>query len=127
MPLTKVSQSDFIGLKNNGAYRQYKDALLAAQKIISRYGITYSSKQSKETTVKNYRISPYFIDMNLLFEFYCRAIFKKAIDEYNKSESNIHFQLESALKAKKPLFKEKSEWQIKSNLVSRICTSALIQ
>lgn len=109
VPLTKVSQSDFIGLKNNGAYRQYKDALLAAQKIISRYGITYSSKQSKETTVKNYRISPYFIDMNLLFEFYCRAIFKKAIDEYNKSESNIHFQLESALKAKKPLFKEKSE------------------
>ena len=43
VPLKKVSMGDFIGLKNNGAYRQYKDALFAAKKIISRYGLSYSS------------------------------------------------------------------------------------
>ena len=33
VPLKKVSIGDFTGLKNNGAYRQYRDALLAAKRL----------------------------------------------------------------------------------------------
>ena len=135
VPLKKVSMGDFIGLKNNGAYRQYKDALLAAKKIISRYGLSYSSaqpdqkhsgnnentvnqkysayssEQSKEPKVSiiSGRIMPHFIDMNLLFEYYCRVLFRKAIDEFNKNNEGIDFELESTKQAKRRVFPEKSD------------------
>lgn len=134
--MKKVSMGDFIGLKNNGVYRQYKDALLAAKKIISRYGLSYSSaqpdqkhsgnnentvnqkysayssEQSKEPKVSiiSGRIMPHFIDMNLLFEYYCRALFKKAIDKFNQDNKNmIVFELESTKQAKRRVFPEKSD------------------
>lgn len=127
VPLKKCNISDFIGLKNNGVFRQYKEALAAAKKIIKRYSVSELDDQlekvtgTSEKTVENTPIAgtseskahltsgevvPYFIDMNLLFEYYCRAIFKKAIEEFNKrekaKETGIKFDLER--KQKKPLF-----------------------
>lgn len=118
VPLKKCSTVDFVGLKNNGAFRQYKETLNAAKKVIGRYSIAYSDQMeathsednhSKERTVRltSGKVLPYFIDMNLLFEYYCRAIFKKAVEEYNLKNQNIYhlqFELESAKKAKRVLF-----------------------
>lgn len=109
VPLKKCSVADFIGLKNNGAFKQYKDALYAAKKIIKRYYISYSENQEKEgaetSQLSSGKVLPYFINMNLLFEYYCRAIFRKAVDEYNKNpENTIKFELESATRAKRVLF-----------------------
>ena len=135
VPLKKVSIGDFTGLKNNGAYRQYRDALHAAKKIISRYGLSYSSAEPKDDNSDNNkntvnqknsaysseqsnepnvsiisgRIMPHFIDMNLLFEYYCRALFRKAIDEFNQDNKNmIVFELESTKQAKKDLLPKDS-------------------
>ena len=117
VPLRKVSVADFMGLKNNGAYRQYKDALNAAKKVIGRYSLSYSdqgsdSDQEKEITAKvtGGKVTPYFIDMNLLFEYYCRAIFRKAVDEYNKKPDNpgIPLKLEGSKDGRRRLYEEKS-------------------
>ena len=114
VPLKRCSAEDFIGLKNNGAFKQYKDALYAAKKIIKRYYISYSENQAKEgaetSQLSSGKVLPYFINMNLLFEYYCRAIFRKAVDEYNKNpENTIKFELESATRAKRILFIEDKE------------------
>lgn len=95
VPLKKCSVADFIGLKNNGAFRQYKDALVAAKKIIKRYGVSELGEKLKDETGKESRdvqlvsgeVTPYYIDINLLFEYYCRAIFKDAIEEFNASNT----------------------------------------
>ena len=110
VPLKRCSAEDFIGLKNNGAFKQYKDALYAAKKIIKRYYISYSENQAKEgvetSQLSSGKVLPYFINMNLLFEYYCRAIFRKAVDEHNKNpENTIKFELESATRAKRVLFR----------------------
>ena len=119
VPLKKCNISDFIGLKNNGVFRQYKEALAAAKKIIKRYSVSELEDQlekvagASEKTVDDTSIAgtsenkvhltsgevvPYFIDMNLLFEYYCRAIFKEAIEYFNDSkkskETEIKFNLE---------------------------------
>lgn len=116
VPLKKCNISDFVGLKNNGAYRQYKEALNAAKKVIGRYFISYSDaanedgkNRKQDVRLSNGKVLPYFIDMNLLFEYYCRAIFSKAIKKVNKNVNkgkniNISFELESTRQAKRVLF-----------------------
>ena len=114
VPLKKCSVADFIGLKNNGAFRQYKDALVAAKKIIKSYGVLELGKKLKDETGKESRdvqlvsgeVTPYYIDINLLFEYYCRAIFKDAIEEFNASNT-IKFNLEK--KQERKLFQEEDK------------------
>lgn len=123
--LKKCGPSDFIGLKNNSAYRQYKEALAAAKKVICRYSLSYlktnkefQEKSEQKSELKSGKVQPYFIDINLLFEYYCRAIFKKAIAEYNKEaiaecnkeeKSTVRFELESSAIAERNLFDEHSK------------------
>ena len=111
VPLKKCSAADFVGLKNNGAFRQYKDALLSAKKVIERYCLSYSdasadggAESEPKIQLSSGKVLPYFIDMNLLFEFYCRAIFRNAIDDYNKNNEEIQFALESTTRARRMLF-----------------------
>lgn len=117
VPLKRCSISDFAGLKNNSAYKHYKDAMSAAKKIINRYYIGYenaseaANKKETSAQIYNYKIVPYFIDMNVLFELYCRAMTRKAIDKYNEKNCNkdgdqIFFELESARDAKRKLWLE---------------------
>lgn len=118
VPLKKCSSADFIGLKNNGAFRQYKEALNAAKKVISRYSLSYSNQKSDDSLsaetkaqLTSGKVLPNFIDMNLLFEYYCRAIFKKAIEEINSdSEIKISFELESTRNSKRVLFPVSSDY-----------------
>ena len=110
IPLKKCSAADFIGLKNNGAYREYKEALIAAKRIITNYYINYSDNSGDhkdgELRLLNNKIQPYYINMDLLFEHYCRALFRKAIDRYNEKLGYFIFELESVKDAKRRLHEE---------------------
>jgi len=111
VPLKKCSVSDFVGIKSNGAFRQYKQVLEAAKVLIKRYYISYENASNKQEGNKNgkiqvadYMIEPYFIDMNLLFEYYCRALFRNAIKKLN-SESDVYvLQMDSAMRGNIALF-----------------------
>lgn len=114
VPVRKCSISDFVGLKNNGAYRQYKDVLLAAKKVIGRYSVSYDSdngadgsNQNKKSKAKldNHTVLPFFIDIDLLFEYYCRALFKKSINKLFRGE----LALENTQDAERMLFDAESE------------------
>lgn len=109
VPLKKCSASDFVGLKNNGVFRQYKQAMDAAKIIIKRYYISYQQSESggKEEGigVADYSVDPYFIDMNLLFEYYCRALFRKEINQYNNTyDAQIGLRMDPATRGNIPLF-----------------------
>jgi len=121
VPLKKCSGADFVGIKNNGAYRFYKDVMSAAKKIINRYYLSDNRIINREgdnddviktTELKkqNTKISPYFINMNLLFELYCRAITRKAIDKFNSEtkQENYKLSLESARYAERSLFEDEN-------------------
>ena len=107
VPLKKCCISDFVGLKNNGAFKEYKEALLSAKKVIGRYALAYENGKESDTEnetkalLVNHQVLPYFIDMNLLFEYYCRALFKKVIDSTELKKS---YSLERAKEAKRLLF-----------------------
>ena len=87
---------------------------MAAKKIIKRYGISELGEKLKDETGKESRdvqlvsgeVTPYYIDINLLFEYYCRAIFKDAIEEFNASNT-IKFNLEK--KQERKLFQEEDK------------------
>ena len=112
VPLKRCSNSDFIGLKNNGAYKEYKDVLNAAKKVMSRYKVAYDNssgdkkEEGKLTAVDNHRTQPHFIDMNRLFEFYCRALFQGAVKELNLKNKDYILELESASEARRSLLPE---------------------
>lgn len=96
VPLVKCGLQDFVGLKTNGAYREYKQALDAAKQIIGQFSITYTTTniesdkkaspkgQERNSTEKTEfaprEIVPFFLDMNYLFELYCRAVLRRALD-----------------------------------------------
>ena len=87
VPLVKCGLQDFVGLKTNGAYREYKQALDAAKQIIGQFSITYTTSsrgQERNSTEKTEfaprEIVPFFLDMNYLFELYCRAVLRRALD-----------------------------------------------
>lgn len=116
--LKKCSVSDFVGLKNNAAYRQYKETLIAAKKVICRYSLSYNGaeeksddKVTKKSLLNSGKVLPYYINMNILFEYYCRAIFKQAINNYNleNEKKNIKLELESSAVAERQLFSEDSK------------------
>lgn len=90
VPLQKCTSADFVGLKNNGAFKLYKEVLALAKIIHEKYFISYEQAGSTDemqeklcTQEDGLQIEPFFIDMNLLFEYYCRALFRKAIDKHN--------------------------------------------
>lgn len=119
VPLKKCSISDFVGLKCNGVFRQYKQAMDAAKVIIKRYYISYDQSANEDTSkneenkkekiiVTDYSVEPYFIDMNLLFEFYSRALLRKAINNYNQYSNDYMLKMDSATNANISLFGDKN-------------------
>ena len=61
IPLKKCNGRSFLGLKNNGSYHYYKDALDAAKRIIERYAIQYVDNQKKEATIRSYQVEPFLL------------------------------------------------------------------
>ena len=114
VPLKKCSISDFVGLKCNGVFRQYKQAMEAAKIIMKRYYISYDQNNGNDNDaegigVADYSVEPYFIDMNLLFEYYCRALFQKAINKYNQESQNYVLEMDSATRGGIELFNKVNE------------------
>ena len=118
VPLQQCTTADFVGLKSNGAFKLYKEVLALAKVIHEKYFISYEKGENGEKQEKvcaktgGLQIEPFFIDMNLLFEYYCRALFRKALDKYNnnltQTEQTERLYLEPG-NQKKSLFKEDSD------------------
>lgn len=112
VPLKKCNINDFVGLKSNGVFRQYKQAMDAAKVIIRRYYISYDQSCENgndingKIKVADYSVEPYFIDMNLLFEYYCRALFRRAINTYNQKNNEYILQIEPITGENKKLFED---------------------
>lgn len=96
--LIKCTKADFVGIKNNGAFRQYKVAFEAGEKIINRISVSFDAVSNKNKVLVARKIKPFFIRMDLLFELYCRAILANILSTsykeyrlmpYNKSNIEI--------------------------------------
>ena len=107
VPLIKCGLNDFVGLKVNGAYRDYYEALEAARQIIASFSISYANAANERS--KNQRtlqvrcqpreITPFFLNMDYLFELYCRAVLRKALDDFNRDKS-VRWSLEPKVSKK---------------------------
>lgn len=109
VPLQKCSLSDFTGLKSNGAFRQYRETLALARRILGKFYLDYEaatdgSNQTEKGSAKfcsrlSAETDPYFINMDLLFEYYCRAIFRKAVNQFNEAKRKENSGEQAAQKA----------------------------
>lgn len=98
--LKKFSNVDLVGIKSNGAFRQYKVAFEAGQRIMNRISVSFDAVSNNNKINITNKIKPFFIRMDLLFELYCRALLgdifsadqkykKYKIKSYNQSEIKI--------------------------------------
>lgn len=77
--LINVKDSDFNTVSASGLYMYYRPLLIQARCIHSQKFYSYTADNGKIITRSVYTV-PYMINMEKLFEFYARAILKKAID-----------------------------------------------
>ncbi|WP_317856246.1 5-methylcytosine restriction system specificity protein McrC [Chakrabartyella piscis] len=88
--LTPCGTSDFNGLKNNGVFQYYTPALESAKKIISRISVTFDKSGNEKSSI-NKAVTPFFIQMDLLFELFCRAVIGNALKSINnETQSQYH-------------------------------------
>lgn len=104
--LVKCSSLDFIGLKNNGVFKHYKPAIESAKRIIKRITIKIDEDEKVELSSKT---RPFFIDMNLLFELYCRALVKETLKDYSHEFELVEYGKPHYIFEKK----EKKEEEVK--------------
>lgn len=76
----QVKRFDFKGLRLSGSYAHYNKVLSLAKLIISNSSIDRFNKDNSTL----YAIHPFSINMQKLFECYCRTLFKEKIEELNK-------------------------------------------
>lgn len=74
--LVKVTKADIRSVKNNGAFKEYKEGMKKAEAIIDHLNLSLESGKV-EVNVK--KVSPFFLRMDLLFELYCRVLIEKAL------------------------------------------------
>ena len=74
--LTDIRPQDFKGLRFNGVFRLYKKATELAKPIIEGIGLADSDIENNKIT----EVPPYYINITLLFEYYCRVLVKEALN-----------------------------------------------
>ncbi len=74
--LVKVTRRDIMSVKNNGAFKDYKKGIKLAGDILQNLSVEFHDGQ--KPTVHINAVKPFFLNMNLLFELYCRALLEKA-------------------------------------------------
>jgi hypothetical protein len=74
-----IKASDFNSVSVSGLYMYYKPVLQQAKSIFSQKYYSYKAKNGQTITKSVYTI-PYMINMETLFEFYVRAMFKESLD-----------------------------------------------
>ena len=83
--LCEIGRQDFIGLKFNGVFKHYKSPIKHAERVLKGVSLILQDTESKSREA----IPPYYINMNMLFEFYVRSLFRKAIKE-KKLNAELH-------------------------------------
>lgn len=78
--LVKCVPSDIKKIKNNGVFKYYKPAMESAAKIIKKTSISFDSSEPNTIDDFKKKVKPFFIQMDLLFELYCRALISQVIE-----------------------------------------------
>ncbi len=81
-----ITKKHFIMAKATGLYSFYKPAFQQARYLIFKKHFSY--RETVEGNKKHMHVTPYMINMETLFEFYVRTIFK----EYFKTEQNYEVE-----------------------------------
>lgn len=76
---TTIKTSDFNNVSTSGLYMYYKPVLQQARCILNQRFYSYAPENGCAVSRSVYTI-PYSINMETLFEFYARSIFKDALD-----------------------------------------------
>lgn len=95
--LTDIRPQDFRGLRFNGVFRLYKKATELAKPIIEGIGLADSDIDNNKIT----EVPPYYINITLLFEYYCRVLVKEALNdkgECSLKEYNTYQEIKSGQK-----------------------------
>jgi len=74
-----IKASDFNSVSVSGLYMYYKPVLQQAKSIFSQKYYSYTGENG-QTIIKSVYTIPYMINMETLFEFYARTMFKETID-----------------------------------------------
>lgn len=74
-----IKASDFNSVSVSGLYMYYKPVLQQAKSIFSQKYYSYTAENGRAITKSVYTI-PYMINMETLFEFYTRTMFKETLD-----------------------------------------------
>ncbi|MEE1008574.1 MAG: hypothetical protein UH963_05465 [Agathobacter sp.] len=85
--LVKIRKQDIRNVKNNNAFKEYKKGIKLAANIIERNTFAFDNEGGQTIIPK--KVKPFFINMNLLFELYCRVLFEKAIKEIPESRLSL--------------------------------------
>lgn len=75
----KITKKDFVGLKITGTYAHYNKVLSLAKIIICNFTLL-----NKEGKVSTYFTYPFAINMQMLFECYCRTLIKNNLAKLRK-------------------------------------------
>jgi hypothetical protein len=74
-----IKASDFNSVSVSGLYMYYKPVLQQAKSIFSQKYYSYTAENGR-TIMKSVFTIPYMINMETLFEFYARTMFKESLD-----------------------------------------------
>lgn len=78
--LVTIKKKDFHNTNATGLYSYYKPLIKQAKCIIDQKYISYTGEDGKKSIKSVYTV-PYMINMETVFEFYIRTIFKEHLDE----------------------------------------------
>ena len=78
--LVAIRNKDFNNVNTTGLYSYYKPLIKQAKCILRQKYLSYISEDGKSVTKSVYTI-PFMINMETVFEFYTRTVFKEIIDK----------------------------------------------
>lgn len=78
--LVTIRNKDFNNVNTTGLYSYYKPLIKQAKCILGQKYFSYTAEDGRSVTRSVYTI-PYMINMETVFEFYVRTVFREIIDE----------------------------------------------
>lgn len=78
--LVTIKKQDFSNVNTSGLYSYYKPLIKQAKCILSQKYLSYIAEDGRSVTRSVYTI-PYMINMETVFEFYARTVFRERIDD----------------------------------------------
>ena len=78
--LVTIKKQDFNNVNTSGLYSYYKPLIKQAKCILGQKYLSYIAEDGRSVTKSVYTI-PYMINMETVFEFYARTVFREIIDD----------------------------------------------